>query len=657
MVLAAFGFTLAAIVFPIPIAAWFSIVIPAEHHTYSVASKIIGRLATSWARGRGYFPWRAWAVLIHHPNGFWFTLGLAVILAGIMAYMGRGKAAATWGGPPAAGKGQHGTAHWRGITDLAKGFSRWQAPSQKQPEPANPSGILVGQAGPGQAWVLDKDEHILLIGSTGSRKTRGVILPTIGVIGWAGKESMILTDPKGELYQYTAPWLRSRGYDVVMINLRSGESSRGNRWNPVGAVTEALGNGRVDQASAWARDIAHVITYSQEYKGGDPIWPQSQEALTTALILAVAQGQPPPGGLKLREPAWTWPTPEQKHMGSVYASLNAGLPGDGGRRLDAWIHQFPPDHPAYEAYGPVRLAVDRTRSSILVGATAQLSLWADTETKWLTADQDHDLAGPGQRPTAVFLVIPDERSTRYPLATLYVQQTLQSLVTLADANNGRLPVTVNVLMDEFGNLPQMRDFDHTVTVARGRGIRLLLAVQDLAQIKKHYGDSAQTIKGNCNTWMYLLTSDLDTAKEISGKMGEYTTQGETNSMPKVYWTSSTTPGHATNTTNLVGRALLKPDELLRWPEFQSLVLQARHAPARLPLPDLSGWASVWPEIQQKTPLPDPVPIDPVPVWRPPLPPKTAERVDGGPPKEEAATGAAPAKEDGFKLSFDKAQAQ
>jgi type IV secretion system protein VirD4 len=619
MVLAAMGTSLAAVFFPVPLASWFSIVVPAEHRAH--AGLLIVQAAKAWVHTRGYLPWRAWAVLARHPQGLLAWLVLTLAWAGLWAYMGRDRRGgiSTWGGPPPAGKGQHGTAHWRQPADLGKGFSEWRSPKKDRPQPANPSGILVGQAGPERAWVLSRDEHVLLIGSTGSRKSRGIILPTIGVIGAAGKESMILTDPKGQLYAHSAAWLRSIGYGVVRFDLR--EPALGNRWNPVATVAGALAQGRTDHASARAREIAHVITYSQEYTGTDPIWPQSQETLITALILAVAQGQPPPGGLKLREPDWVWPAGEQKHMGSVYASLLAG--GPGGGRVDAWLHHFPPHHPAFEAYGPVCLSVEKTRASILTGAAAQLSLWSDTEIKWLTADQDHDLAGPGKRPTAVFLVIPDDRGARYPLATLYVQQTLQALVQLADENGGRLPVNCNFLLDEFGNLPQIRDFDHTVTVARGRGIRLLLAVQDLAQLKRHYADATQTIKGNCNTWIYLLTADIDTAKEISAKCGQYTTAGETYSMPKVYWTSSTVPGHATNTTTLVGRPLVEPDELLRWPEFQALVLQARHAPARLPLPDLSAWSATWPEIQEPTVWPQPEPMEPVPVWRPPLPPEQA----------------------------------
>ena len=484
-----------------------------------------------------------------------------------------------------------------------------------------PSGIMVGQGPrPGTAWVLTDDEHVLLVGSPGSGKSRRIILPTIGVIGMARRESMLINDPKGELYAYTADWLRSRGYRVVRIDLR--QPSRGNRWNPVKAVADALAAGRWDAASALAWDIGHLFAWSSEYKGGDPIWPQSQEALIAALVLGVAQGKPPgpfaddpelAARIAAKVAKAPWPNADTMHMASVYQSLISGE--SGGRRIDEWMRLLPEGHPARSAFGPVSLSTDKTRSSILTGAGANLRLFGDGEVAWLTSAQDHDLADLGRRPTAVFLVIPDERGTRYPLATLYIQQTVQALTQLADNNGGRLPVRVNMLLDEFGNLPQLRDWDHTVTVCRGRGIRLLLALQDLAQLKRHYQEAAQTIKGSCRVWLYLLTADLDTAKEISGKLGEYTTFGETQSMPKVYWTSSTVPGHATNTQTLMKRPLLLPDELLRWPEGQALVLQARHAPARLTLPDLSAW-DVFRQIQEPISQAPERAVRAPTVWRP-----------------------------------------
>lgn len=524
---------------------------------------------TYWVSHGGYMPWN---IIIYYPRSILFALVLA-LAAGLWMFHASGGSIFGLrgvGGPPTSGHGEYGTARWRNSGELSRSLGLWKPNSQV-------SGIMVARAGGSSAWVVDRDEHILLLGSTGSGKSRRVILPSISVIGSAHKESMILTDPKGELYAHTADWLRSVGYEVVRIDLR--EPGRGSRWNPMAPVLEALANGRLDEASSAARDIAHAITFSSEgMKNMDPLWPQSTEALIMATILGIAEGCPPGA-----PDTPIWPKPAEKHMGSVYSAILSS--GENGVLMDKWIDIFPANHPAYRAYGPVRMSKEQTRASILTVATATLSLWADSEVTWLTSAQDYDLAEPGRRPMAVFLVVPDERSTRYPLATLYLQQMMQALVTLADQHGGRLPVRVNFLLDEFANLPAIQDFDHVVTVARGRGIRLLLAIQDLAQLKARYEESAGTIKGNCNTWLYLLTSDLETAQEIAGKLGSYTTEQRVK-----------TAGQG---NNLFSRSLLFPDEIMRWPNDQVLLIQARHAPAQLPLPDLSEWKNVFPEIMER----------------------------------------------------------
>ncbi len=583
---------------------------------------------SAWLAAHGYLPWASWPVVASQRDLLLAELLGTAIIAGWLAaqvWRGRRSGGAGYGGPPVAGKGEHGTARWRTAAELPASFVLWAA---DRPLDSNPSGIYVGQGPtPQSAWVLSSDQHALIVGSPGSRKTRGVVLETMGVIGSARRESMLITDPKGELYAHTAFWLRAQGYDVRRFDLR--EPSRSVRSNPVQAVTDALAIGRRDHASALAWDIAHLLVGSRESHSSDPFWDDSAEALVAALILAVAQGTPPAGGRPLEDEApWQWPLPEERHMPSVYATLLSG--GAGGGRLDELIAQFPVDHPAAKAYGPVALSVEKTRASILGTAATALRLFGDDETAWLTAVQDHDLADIGRKPTAVFLVIPDERATRYPLATLYIQQTLQALASLADEHGGRLPVGVNFLLDEFGNLPQIRDFDKTVTVARGRGIRLALVLQDLAQLKRHYGEAANTIKGSLSTWIYLRTAEIDTAREIAAKLGQYTVAAENVSVPRVtWWTTNATVGTASTTHSLQARDLLTAEEVLRWPLGQALVLQAGQLPAKLPLPDLSAWSRVWPEIQERTAQPEVQPVKAPPTWRPPQVDASDADVDGG----------------------------
>jgi len=342
---------------------------------------------------------------------------------------------------------------------------------------------------------------------------------------------------------------------------------RSNQWNPLLSVASALEAGDYSTASQNAWDIANIITNQQPQTGVDPIWPQSQESLTAALILAVASFAPD----------------DSKHLGSVYEMLHR-LGANGGDMLDDYFRSLPKDHPASSAYGVAALSEDRLRSSIFTGTAAQLRLWADPAVVWLTSRQNHDLDIAGREKAAIFIVIPDERGTRNVLATLYIAQSYQALVDLANANGGKLPQKVNFLLDEFGNLPPIPEFDRKITVAAGRGMRFLLAVQDLSQIKAKYKELSQTITGNCATWVYILTTDLDTARVISGKTGQYTVRTESYSSQVRH----TDYSHST-TEGLTGRPLLLPDEVLRWPADRALILQARCNPAQLPLPDLSKW--------------------------------------------------------------------
>ena len=558
----------------------------------------------TWISTGGYLPWN---VLVFEPKSVLFALVVAVAIGVWMwRLFGGTMSGIPTGGPKATGHGEYGTARWRSASELSRGLGLWQPNS-------GVSGVLVARAGRKSAWVQNRDEHTLAIGSTGSGKTRRVILPSIYVIGSARKESMILTDPKGELYAHTADWLKSQGYEVVRIDLR--EPSRGQRWNPMAPVLEAMKQGRFDQAASAARDIAHAITFSDESASKmEPIWTQSQSALITATILGVAQGTPP--GL---QPNKMWPREDERHMASVYATILSG--GEHGKLMDQWINLFPQSHPAYRAYGPVKLSSDKTRDSILTVTAASLSIWADADVAWLTSAHDADLADPGRNPTAVFLVVPDEKATRYTLATLYLQQTMQALVALADQNGGKLPVKVNFLLDEFANLPPIKDFDHTVTVARGRGIRLLLAIQDFAQLKARYGDSAGTIKGNCGTWLYLLTADNDTAAEIEKRLGQYTTEQQRSGS---FYTGSHTQGQPA----LMGRSLLDAAEITKLPDNQVILLQARYSPARLTLPDISKWKPLFAEVAQPVSDGQPGWMGEVEVWSLlPRPDESADDID------------------------------
>ncbi len=622
LVSAGFGGIVGALVSAIPLslvsAAWPTVLDAKAAHVHQGPSAVETALAKAlphtlhhWAIHRGYLPWQSIPALWPHAGLADTWLVLTAISALLVGWKARGKKRAVWGGPTAAGKGQHGTAHWRSQHELRQGFVRWKASRTLSSEAlaALPSGLVVGVDGQ-KAWVLDRDEHALILGSTRSGKTRRIIIPTIGVIGTQAQESLVMTDPKAELYDMSAAWLKSCGYHVIRLDLIEPGPGHSRRFNPVQAVAEALHQTPPDyaQAATIARQIGHTITHgSGSLTSAEPIWVNGQISLTAALVLAIAEAAPP----------------EARHLGSVYQTLVSSHEEDDEGSLDAFFAQFPANHPASLAYGAVKLSQSKTRASILVSTAAGLQLWADREIAWLTGTQDHDLAEIGRKPTAVFLVIPHDEASKYMVAGLYVTQLLRALTHEARKTAGRLPIRVNLLLDEFGNMPPFPDFDQFVTVAAGMGIRITMALQNLEQLKKHYAKTERTIRGNAGTWCFLRTSDLQTAEELSKIVGKYTTLTQNHSRPTIPLLSLATAniGSASESDGLMARSLVTPDELLRWPQDTVMTWQAGFSPARLPLPDLSQWKH-WPELQHRHPFtPDPVPegtpgVNEVPVWSP-----------------------------------------
>ncbi len=457
----------------------------------------------------------------------------------------------------------HGSSRWQSQKEVERNTTAWNV--SKQPDKG---GMILGfDERRGKAWLETQNLHTLVIGATRSGKTRRLIFPTIWHLGQAG-ESMILTDPKGELYERSRDYLKKKGYNVVLLDFRN--PRRGNFWNPMSPVVQAIKDGDYSRASERAWDIAHMIVHQKTHTG-DPLWPNGEESVIAAMIMLTALEAP---------------DEKFKHLGTAYSILYSlgAADEDGSLPLNDYIAGLPVGHLAKAAYGTAMLAPYRTRASFFTGASADLRLWADPSIIHLTSTQDHELDTPGREKTAVFLCIPDEKSTRHVLASLYVDQIYQSLVDLAITNGGSVPVRVNFLLDEFGNMPSIADFDKKLTVSGGRGIRFCLVTQDIAQLKKHYRESAQTITGNCHTWIYLLTSDVETAKLISAKTGQYTVETDSYSSQIRNVDASTGVNYSTT-----GRSLLLADEVMRWPNDMSLVLQARNFPVKLRLPDLSKW--------------------------------------------------------------------
>lgn len=501
-----------------------------------------------------------------------FIAALAILLFWPQTWLG---SVATEGVPPPDPSGAYGTARWRSLKALRQ--TLWATPLRG----AVRLGIMVGvdrERTPRTAYLVPPPPNnalILVIGSPGSGKTRRLVLPNLYLLGQAKAAgepaSIIMTDPKGELYSYTADYLRGLGFNIVTLNLL--DPRRSHRYNPLSAVIAALDAGDVSAASEAAWDLAHAFATVETHGNvrDDPFWQNASESVIAAAVLYVASRAPE----------------GQRTMTSVYRMITE-LGRGGGLDLDL-LFEAVADYadPARLAYGITALSEDKTRAGILTTAAVNLRLFADPVVANMTAASDYDLASIGQSSTAVYLMLPDDKSSRNAIAAMHLAQTYTALTRLANSTaSGRLPIPVFWMLDEFANIGRFRDFDKMISVMRGRGMGAMIVLQALQQLEARYGrELARVIAANCDTWLLLRTNDQQTAKEISEKLGKYTIRTRTGSASarRVYdWSTS-------QSDHLTARYLVTPDEILRWPPGQALLMQAGCAPAKLALADISEW--------------------------------------------------------------------
>jgi hypothetical protein len=139
----------------------------------------------------------------------------------------------------------------------------------------------------------------------------------------------------------------------------------------------------------------------------------------------------------------------------------------------------------------------------------------------MLSHSDVDLETIGEKPTALFIVIQDEKKTYHPLVTILLKQCYETLIATAQKHGGQLPVRTNFLLDEFANMPPLKDVTTMITAARSRHIRFTMIIQNFAQLDQVYGkENADTIKGNCGNIIYLITTELKALEEISKMCGE-----------------------------------------------------------------------------------------------------------------------------------------
>lgn len=347
--------------------------------------------------------------------------------------------------------------------------------------------------------------------------------------------SYIFTDPKGELYDKTAGYLKKNGYDIKVLNLVNPANSDG--YNPLMHIASEID---VDV-------IANTIVKGQQGEGSkaDPYWDDMAEMLLKALIYYLMAVRPE----------------EEQNLASCSELVRAANANGGSNLLTDLINQLPYDHPARMYYKSIEIAPEKTYGSILSSLQSKLGKFDSKEIAEVTSTDTIDFETIGSRKTAVYVISSDTHKAYDFLLTIFFSQMIQQLYDFADKSGGRLKVPAFFILDEFANIGQIPDFDKKISTSRSRGISFSVILQNLDQLEAVYEKSHETIMGNCDTHVFLGSNSTKTLEYFSKALGEKTISRDSHSTnrDKGGWKSG-----SSDSDQIMGRALLTPDELRRF---------------------------------------------------------------------------------------------
>ncbi len=395
-----------------------------------------------------------------------------------------------------------------------KNYSRWAKQSEVEKgldvECVDPLAPKADAAGiplimnPKKVWVDNGGYHNLVIGSTGAGKTQTTVLPMVNLLA-KHDESMIITDPKGEIYENTSNYLKSLGYNIVLLNFR--DPQQGNAWNPMYLPYSLYKSGNIDKSVELLEDLAANILHDPSAKGQDPFWENTSAdyfaGLACALFEDAAEDE-----INLNSISLMTTIGEEKLANTTYIKDYFSYKDPGGT--------------AYTKASSTLMAPSETKGSILSVFKQKIQLFASrANLSEMLSNNDFDMRDIGTKKTAVFIVIQDEKTTYHSLVTIFLKQCYETLISVAQESGGKLPHRTNFILDEFANMPPLKDVTTMVTAARSRNIRFTFIIQNFAQLYEVYGkENGETIKGNCGNIVYLISTELSALEEISKMCGE-----------------------------------------------------------------------------------------------------------------------------------------
>ncbi|MGE5329890.1 MAG: VirD4-like conjugal transfer protein, CD1115 family [Deltaproteobacteria bacterium] len=423
--------------------------------------------------------------------------------------------------------------------NITHGSARWAKPDEITRALNQSSGIILGNR---ICLAMDSplNKNVMVIGSSGSGKSRGYIKPN--VLQMNG--SYVITDPKGEIFDDTSEYLRANDYEVKVLNLVNLKAS--DLYNPLSYI-----NSQQD-IQILAKTIIDNTSASMSSVENESFWSSSETSLLTALISYVISELPE----------------KQRNLSSVLELLLTASKGD---KLDELFFKLSEKHKALAAYKIFCLSGDsKTRGNILIGLGVRLQVFQNEAIARLTSSDTLELNRIGKKKAAIYVITSDSHRTYDVISSIFFSQLFQTLYAEADEYGGKLDVPVMCLLDEFSNIGRIPDFSSKVSSMRSRGISVSVVLQSLAQLKSKYEKEWADILGNCDTLLFLRSQDIETAKFISERLGKTTVSSKTKSLS--IQLKSSGKGSKTEGEGQTGRPLLTPDEITRLKPDRSIVL-------------------------------------------------------------------------------------
>lgn len=438
-------------------------------------------------------------------------------------------------------KGTYGTAGFmsrkemKGVLDLVSDVRKHH-------------GIILGELD-GQAVCLPEQTrfngNLAVYGASGSKKTRAFCVNMIlQAASRTPKTSLIISDPKSELYEKTSEYLRSKGYVVRKFDLVTPSSS--DSWNCLSEI-----NGQ----ELMAQLFCDVIIKNTGSERGDHFWDNAEMNLLKALVLYVEQGYPK----------------EKRNIGEVYKLLTMS----SEKELNAIFDVLPVEHPAKAPYSIFKQSSENVRGGVIIGLGSRLQVFQNKDIQQITSHDEIDLELPGKQPCAYFCITSDQDSTFDFLSSLFLSFVFIKLVRYADQKcpGGALPNPVHVLGEELTACGTIVDLSRKISVIRSRSISMSCVFQNLAALQNRYPyNQWQEILGNCDVHLFLGCTDPLTAEFISSRTGEASISVTSKAKQLGTWRISNYTPEYRETSGVGRRKLYTMDEVLRLDLDRALVI-------------------------------------------------------------------------------------